>query len=61
MIEALSLAALAVEADGIIVEVHHDPENALSDGAQSLKPHKFDHMMNRIETVSKVFTKQLKR
>ncbi|HHX76249.1 MAG TPA: 3-deoxy-7-phosphoheptulonate synthase [Acholeplasmataceae bacterium] len=43
MIEALSLAALAVEADGIIVEVHHDPENALSDGAQSLKPKKFEH------------------
>lgn len=61
MIEALSLAALAVEADGIIVEVHHDPENALSDGAQSLKPKKFEHMMERIEKASKVFTKQLKR
>lgn len=61
MIEALSLAALAVEADGIIVEVHHDPENALSDGAQSLKPKKFEHMMERIEKASKVFAKQLKR
>ena len=61
MIESLSLAALAVEADGIIVEVHHDPENALSDGAQSLKPHKFENMMQRIEVTSKVFSKQLKR
>lgn len=61
MIEALSLAALAVEADGIIVEVHQDPENALSDGAQSLKPKKFEHMMERIEKASKVFAKQLKR
>lgn len=61
MIEALSLAALAVGADGIIVEVHHDPENALSDGAQSLKPKKFEHMMERIEKASKVFAKQLKR
>jgi len=61
MIESLSLAALAVEADGIIVEVHHDPENALSDGAQSLKPKKFEHMMERIEKASKVFAKQLKR
>ncbi|WP_162146882.1 3-deoxy-7-phosphoheptulonate synthase [Acholeplasma granularum] len=61
MIEALSLAALAVQADGIIVEVHHDPENALSDGAQSLKPHKFEHMMERLEKTSKVFTKQVNR
>lgn len=61
MIESLSLASLAVEADGIIVEVHHDPENALSDGAQSLKPHKFEHMMDRLEKASTVFSKQLKR
>ena len=38
MIDKLSLASLAVGADGIIVEVHHDPEHAMSDGAQSLKP-----------------------
>jgi 3-deoxy-7-phosphoheptulonate synthase len=34
----LSLAATAAGADGLIVEVHHQPENALSDGAQSLYP-----------------------
>ena len=40
MIEDLSLASLAVGAHGIIVEVHHEPEHAASDGAQSLKPKK---------------------
>lgn len=38
LIESLSLAAIAAGADGLIIEVHDDPENAWSDGAQSLKP-----------------------
>ena len=59
MIEDLSLAALAVGADGIIVEVHHKPEEALSDGAQSLKPEKFDHMMKRIDVVAKALNKKV--
>lgn len=52
MIEGLSLASLAVGADGIIVEVHHDPERALSDGPQSLKPVKFHLMMNKLRKLS---------
>lgn len=59
MIEDLSLASLAVGAHGIIVEVHHDPENAASDGAQSLKPKKFAQMMNKINSVAKYFGKHL--
>ncbi|WP_162150617.1 3-deoxy-7-phosphoheptulonate synthase [Acholeplasma equifetale] len=61
MIESLSLASLAVGADGLIVEVHHQPELALSDGAQSLKPKKFDHMMKRLEELSTVMDKKVKR
>ncbi len=61
MIEALSLASMAVGADGLIVEVHHDPEKALSDGPQSLKPKKFEHMMERLEVLSSVLDKKLKR
>ena len=38
MINPLSKAAVAVGTDGLMIEVHNDPENALSDGAQSLKP-----------------------
>jgi 3-deoxy-7-phosphoheptulonate synthase len=54
MIEKLSLASLAVGAHGLIVEVHHDPEHALSDGAQSLKLNKFHHMMEELEKVADV-------
>ena len=41
MVEGLSMAALAAGADGIIVEVHNDPEHALCDGAQSLNLDQF--------------------
>lgn len=54
MIEKLSLASLAVGAHGLIVEVHQDPEHAMSDGAQSLKLKKFDAMMDQLEKVAKV-------
>lgn len=59
MIEDLSLASLAVGADGIIVEVHHKPEEALSDGAQSLKPEKFDRMMKRLNSVAQALDKRV--
>lgn len=59
MIEKLSLASLAVGAHGLIVEVHHDPEHALSDGAQSLKITKFGQMMNELEKVADVLGKKM--
>ncbi len=46
-------AAVAVGADGIMVEVHPDPENALSDGHQSLKPDNFRLLMDEIRDISK--------
>jgi 3-deoxy-7-phosphoheptulonate synthase len=60
MIEKLSLASLAVGASGLIVEVHHDPEHALSDGAQSLKLNKFAHLMEELKKVSTVMDKKIK-
>lgn len=54
MIEKLSLASVAVGAHGLIVEVHHEPEKALSDGAQSLKPKKYLTMMEKIKDLQKV-------
>lgn len=60
MIEKLSLASLAVGASGLIIEVHHDPEHALSDGAQSLKLNKFTHMMEELEKISGILGKKLK-
>ncbi len=48
----LSRAAVAVGADGIIVEVHPEPEKAVSDGVQSLKPAKFYQMMDELRELS---------
>jgi 3-deoxy-7-phosphoheptulonate synthase len=50
----LSRAAVAVGADGLIVEVHHDPDRALSDGIQSLLPNQFEEMMAEIRQIAGV-------
>ena len=51
----LSRAAVAVEAHGLMVEVHHAPEEALSDGAQSLYPHQFETLCRQVRAIFKVF------
>ena len=50
----LSRAAVAVGADGLIVEVHHEPDRALSDGMQSLLPDQFDELMSEIRQIAPV-------
>src|SRR5262245_26014353 len=50
----LSRAAVAVGADGLIVEVHHDPDHALSDGMQSVLPDQFDELMAEIRQIAPV-------
>src|ERR1700689_4368482 len=50
----LSRAAVAVGADGLIIEVHPDPDRALSDGKQSLFPDQFDHLMAEIRQIATV-------
>ena len=50
----LSRAAIACGADGLMIEVHHDPANALSDGPQSLTPDKFDNLMKEITAIGAV-------
>lgn len=52
LVESLSLASIAAGADGLIIEVHHEPEHALSDGAQSLKPKNFKELMRKAKIVS---------
>ena len=54
MVEPLSKAALAVGADGLIIEVHNDPANALCDGNQSLKPKKFDDLMDKLKKIAEI-------
>jgi 3-deoxy-7-phosphoheptulonate synthase len=50
----LSRAAVAVGADGLMVEVHHDPDRALSDGMQSLFPDQFDALMAQVRQIAAV-------
>jgi 3-deoxy-7-phosphoheptulonate synthase len=45
-------AAVAAGADGLLVEVHHDPDRALSDGAQSLKPEQFCDLMSQLRIIA---------
>lgn len=50
----MALAGIAAGADGLIIEVHPDPANALSDGYQSLKPQKFKQLMEKVRQLSAV-------
>ena len=52
LVESMGLAAVAAGADGLIVEVHDNPECAWSDGAQSLKPEKFKAMIDKCKVVA---------
>jgi len=54
MVPAMSKAAIAAGADGIIVEVHNDPEHALCDGEQSLMPGQFDNLMNTLRRYAEI-------
>jgi 3-deoxy-7-phosphoheptulonate synthase len=55
----LSRAAVAVGADGLIVEVHHDPDHALSDGMQSIFPDQFDELMGEIRQIAAVLRRNV--
>jgi len=52
LVPAVSRAAIAAGADGLLVEVHPDPERAISDGAQSLKPARFSQLMQEIRAIA---------
>lgn len=53
----LTLAALSAGADGMIIEVHNDPENALCDGAQSIRPEVFEDIMRSINLIGESIDK----
>ncbi|VBB06751.1 dahp synthetase i/kdsa [Lucifera butyrica] len=54
MVEALSKAAVAVGADGLIIEVHNDPANARCDGQQSIKPERFATLMSSLQQIARI-------
>ena len=59
MVHPLSMAAIAVGADGLIIEVHNNPEKALCDGAQSLTPAQFDEVMQDVKRAVTFFGKTM--
>ena len=59
MVEPLAQAAVAVGADGLMIEVHNDPANAKCDGAQSLTPAQFEALMQKIKAQVPFFGKEL--
>jgi 3-deoxy-7-phosphoheptulonate synthase len=58
-VSPMARSAIAAGADGIMVEVHHDPDHALSDGAQSLYPQQFRQLLRDIYVIAPVIGKQL--
>lgn len=59
LIEPLSKAAIAAGADGLIIEVHNQPENALSDGEQSIKPKRFEELMLSISKIAETENREI--
>lgn len=60
LVAPLAKAAVAVGADALMIEVHHDPANALSDGEQSLKPEKFAILMKELQLVAEAVGRTMK-
>jgi 3-deoxy-7-phosphoheptulonate synthase len=58
-VSPMARAAIAAGADGLMIEVHHDPSKALSDGPQSLYPEQFEKLMRDLYVIAPVVGKQL--
>ncbi|QMU56638.1 MAG: 3-deoxy-7-phosphoheptulonate synthase [Candidatus Mycalebacterium zealandia] len=56
----VAMAAVAAGADGLMVEVHNEPEKAFSDGGQSLKPEKFEQLMKKTAMIAKAVGRTMK-
>ena len=59
MVDPLSKAAIAVGADGLIIEVHNDPANALCDGQQSIKPEEYGKLLEDLRAIAKAVGREL--
>ncbi|HEV2385970.1 MAG TPA: 3-deoxy-7-phosphoheptulonate synthase [Candidatus Acidoferrales bacterium] len=58
-VRPLSRAAVAVGADGLLIEVHPDPDRALSDGLQSIEPEEFDLLMSEVRQIAAVLSRNV--
>jgi 3-deoxy-7-phosphoheptulonate synthase len=61
MVAPMARAAVAAGADALLIEVHHDPEHALSDGAQSLFPEQFRALMEQLALIAKAVGRSLSK
>ena len=59
MVADLSRAAIAAGADGIMIEVHNDPANALCDGRQSITPDMFEELMPSLKAIASVVGREI--
>jgi len=56
LVKPMSLAAVAAGADGLMIEVHNDPDQALCDGDQSLTPEAFESLVKDVKRVKEVLS-----
>ena len=59
LVEPMAKAAIAAGSDGLLIEVHSKPEEALSDGVQSLLPEKFAHLMSELRKICKAIDREI--
>ena len=59
LVEPMAKAAISAGSNGLMIEVHNDPENALSDGQQSLTPKQFDRLMDKIKIIASIEDKKI--
>src|SRR6202451_4267648 len=59
MVPAMALASVAAGADALLMEVHHDPDRALSDGAQSLYPEQYAKLMDELRMIAPVLGRKM--
>ncbi|WP_194191129.1 3-deoxy-7-phosphoheptulonate synthase [Clostridium chrysemydis] len=59
MVEDLSKAAVAIGADGLIIEVHNNPAKALCDGQQSIKPSEYKELLNKLRPIAEAVGREI--
>ena len=59
LVEPMAKAAVAAGCDGLMIEVHNDPEHALCDGPQSLKPAKYTELLKQVSAIGEIVGKRL--
>ncbi|MGL6184114.1 MAG: 3-deoxy-7-phosphoheptulonate synthase [Clostridium chrysemydis] len=59
MVEDLSKAAVAIGADGLIIEVHNNPAKALCDGQQSIKPSEYEELLNKLRPIAEAVGREI--